>query len=471
MDFSSEYSNMAALARFEDIPPHAVEMTKRFVVDSLGVGIAGSARDEAKKAVEIVRKWGGREESTLLVFGDRLPVVHSVFANSVMFHALDFDDTHDGAVVHAYVTNLSAAFAVAESLGGISGKDFIVALNLGLDLTCRLGLAIGAAPQFGSKEVNFVRSAVCGCFGACIVAGKLLGLSADEMINALGIVLSQAGGTRQVVVDSAMTKRFQPAFAAKAGVLSAVLSASGVSGCKEVFEGTYGYFNIYWGGEYSREELTRDLGDHFEGVNVSFKPYPCCRYTHGAIEATLQCIDKYRVSAEAVEKVVVHVPMQRFFDVVSRPFAIRNNPTIDGQFSIPYTVASALLDGSVFLGSFEVEAVKEERRKRLAEKVVVLMDQPVKDKRSLGPVIVDIHTSNEKLYSHKVEDFKGSPANPMSREDCVEKFMRCSHYVGSPFPEEKLKECINKVYDMDRLEDATGIIRLLTRHDEGVVKR
>jgi len=283
------------------------------------------------------------------------------------------------------------------------------------------------------------------------------------MANALGIVLSQVGGTRQVVVDSAMTKRFQPAFAAKAGVLSAVLSASGIGGCKEVFEGTYGYFNIYWGGAYLREELTRNLGHHFEGVNSSFKPYPCCRYTHGAIEAALQCVDKYGVSAEAVEKVVVHVPMHKFFDVVSRPFAIRNDPTIDGQFSIPYTVATALLDGYVFLGSFEAETVKEEGRKRLAEKVKVLMDQPVKDKRSLGPVIVDIHTFDGKLYTHKVEDFKGSPGRPMTRDDCIGKFMRCSHYIGSPFPEEKLKECINKVYDLDRLEDVTGIMKLLAK--------
>ncbi len=91
------------------------------------------------------------------------------------------------------------------------------------------------------------------------------------------------------------------------------------------------------------------------------------------------------------------------------------------------------------------------------------MDQPVKDKRSLGPVIVDIYIFNRKLYSHKVEGFKGDPGNPMSREDCVEKFMRCFHYVGSPLPEEKLKECINKVYDLDRLKDATGIMKLLAK--------
>ena len=91
------------------------------------------------------------------------------------------------------------------------------------------------------------------------------------------------------------------------------------------------------------------------------------------------------------------------------------------------------------------------------------MDQPVKDKRSLGPVIVDIHTFDGTLYSHKVEDFKGSPGRPMTRDDCIEKFMRCSRYVGSPFPEEKLKEYINKVYDLDRLEDATGIMKLLAK--------
>ena len=119
-------------------------MTKRFILDSLGVAIAGTATEEAKKAVQIARQQGGKAEASILIFGDKLPVTNAILANSVLIHALDFDDTHDGAIVHAYVTSLPAALAISERIGGVSGKYFMLALNLGLDLTCRLGLAIGS---------------------------------------------------------------------------------------------------------------------------------------------------------------------------------------------------------------------------------------------------------------------------------------------------------------------------------------
>lgn len=462
MDFAYEYAEMATSARFEDLTSHTVEMTKRFLLDTLGVAIAGSNRGEAQNAVHLVREWGGKAESSILFFGDKLPVIHAVFANSVMIHALDFDDTHDGAVVHAYVTGLPVAFGTAERLGGVSGQDFILALNLGIDLTCRLGLAIGAAPGFGTKAVHFIRSAVCGCFGACVVAGKLLAFSADQMVNALGIVLSQVGGTRQVVVDSAMTKRFQPAFAAKSGVLSALLSHAGITGCREVFEGPYGFFNNYWGGDYLREELTRNLGHHFEGVNLSFKPYPCCRYNHGAIDATLKCVSENSITEADVKSVLVRLPKQKFYDVVSRPFSIRNDPTLDAQFNIPYCVASALIDGYVFLDTFEVETVKEKRRTALAEKVKVLIDLPVKNKNTLGPAIVEIITNDNKTYSKTIEEYKGSPGDPMTRDECVEKFLRCLRYVNPPFSEDSIETCISKIFNIEQLENATDILGYLT---------
>lgn len=462
MDFADEYSDMVVSVRFEDLPAQTVEMTKRFLLDAIGVGIAGADSHEAKSAVQLVRLWGGIPESTLLYSGEKLPAPNAAFANSVMIHALDFDDTHDGAVVHAYVTNLPAAFAIAERVGGVSGKDFILALNLGLDLTCRLGLAVGSAPNFGVKPVHFIRSAVCGGFGASVVAGKLMGFSQKQMVDALGIVLSQVGGTRQVVVDSAMTKRFQPAFAAKSGIVSAQMASLGVTGCRRVFEGDYGFFNIYWGGDYLREELTRDLGSHFEGVNLSFKPYPCCRYNHGAIEAALQCIQKNSLSVRDVKKVTVHLPSLKFYDVVSRPFVVKDNPTIDAQFNTSYSVASAITDGFVSLNTYRFETVCEKNRKELADRVDVVMDRPVFDKKKLGPVTVEIRTVKDNTCSATVEHFKGSPENTMTREDCVEKFRRCVQYAGSPLSEEKQNRCIETIFNLEAVDDASEILRCIT---------
>jgi len=465
MDFAEEYAEMAVSARFEDLSSHAVEMTKRFLLDSLGVAIAGSGADVSAKTVELVRDWGGKKESTLLFLGDRLPVVHAVLANSVMIHALDFDDTHDGAVVHAYVTSLPAALAVAERQGGVSGKDFILALNLGVDLTCRLGLSVGNAPNFGARPVYYIRSAVCGGFGAGIAAGRLMGLSKDRLVNALGIVLSQVAGTRQVVVDSAMTKRLQPAFAAKAGVLSALLSDAGVGGCRQVFEGDYGFFRSYWGGEYSRDALTRNLGSHFEGVNLSFKPYPCCRYNHGAIDAALRFVFHYGIDPERVERILIELSAQRFYDVVSRPFSIRNDPTVDGQFSMPYTVASAIIDGYVALDTFASETVKEKRRKRLADQVEVRLNLPVEEKTSLGPVKMHLRTKDGSTFSEIIEHFTGSPQNPMSRDACIDKFMRCMHAARDPFSEKRLKRFFDWIFNLEAVEDAAEVMKLLACSD------
>lgn len=460
MDFAQQYAEMAARARFEDLSPAAVELTKRFMLDTLGVGIAGSVTPEAQKILSVVRGWGGTPQSSVLVFGDRLPAIHACLANSVLFHALDFDDTHDGAVIHGYVTNLSAALAVAQKLGHVSGRDLILAVNLGLDLTYRLGLAAGSVPDFGQREVHFIRSAVCGVFGAALVAAKLAGLSAPAIQNALGIALSQVGGTRQVVVDSAMTKRYQPAFMTAAGVLSAELSEAGVAGCRDVFEGQYGYFNIYWNGAYASDELTRGLGRHFEGVGASFKPYPCCRYTHGAIDAALQARREHGIAPSSVQRVEVHVTTQKFFDAVSRPFVVTDNPTMDGQFSIPYTVASALLDGYVFLDSFEPDTVRRQERLDLARKVTVVRDLPVRDPKSLGPVTMEIATA-QGTYRIEVQEFKGSPENPLAWDECIEKFRRCCAHAGGKLPASRQDRLIEMVGQLEQLGQVDALVDCL----------
>lgn len=461
MDFAQTYAGMAFKARYEDLPPSAVDITKRFVLDALGVGIAGSVSSEAAKISTVVRAWGGRPDSSLLAFGDKVPPHSAALANAVLFHALDFDDTHDGAVIHGYVTNLAAGLAVAEKLANTTGKEFILALNLGLDLTYRLGLAIGATPAFGKNDVNFVRSAVCGVFGASLVASKLKGLSAEAIHNAFGIALSQIGGTRQVVVDSAMTKRFQPAFMAAAGLLSTELSEAGIGGCREVFEGKYGYFNIYWNGAYAREELTRDLGRHFEGINTSFKPYPCCRYTHGGIDGTLECMRKNDLSLFSVRNIEVHVTRQPFFDVVSRPLLLTENPTMDGQFSIPYTVASAAMDGYVFLDSFYPQTVRDPKRVEFAKRVKVVRDLEVGDPKILGPVRVAIDTSAGR-FATEILHFKGSPENPMPWEECITKFRRCCRHAGAKISEDQQSRLIDLVSGLERLQSLAPVMACLS---------
>jgi 2-methylcitrate dehydratase PrpD len=378
-----------------------------------------------------------------------------------MIHARDFDDTHDSAVVHTHVTTLPAVMALSDKRGGVTGEEFLAALAVGNDLNCRLGLAIGSAPGFSEREIKWIRSSVCGIFGATASACKIERMTPEQTVHGLGIALSQAGGTRQVVTDSALTKRMQPAFMTRAAILSALLSKRGVTGCREVFEGSYGYFNLYWGGAYSRQELTDGLGKRFEFENVSFKPYSCCRYTHGPIDATLKCLKKHAFSPDSVEEVHIRLVRHPFFDMVSRPFALRGNPSVDAQFSIPYTVVAALLDGYVFLDSFEPEKVKERAGHPLLERVKVSMEREVRDPGSLGPVTADIRLKSGEVYSETVEEFKGHPKNTMTEEECRDKFLRCASYSTKPFSRENLEKIVEIVFRLETLENSNDLMALL----------
>ncbi|GAI87887.1 unnamed protein product [marine sediment metagenome] len=168
MDLAYDLAGNVARVRFDDLPEGAVETTKKFILDTLATTIAGSSAPGCKAVVNLVKDWGGKEESTILIYGGQVVSENAALANSMMAHALDFDETHDEAVIHSYVSVLPAALAMAERNGGVSGKDLITAVAVGVDLMCRLSLA--------SVGHDWVRSSTMAYFGPTAAAGKILGL-------------------------------------------------------------------------------------------------------------------------------------------------------------------------------------------------------------------------------------------------------------------------------------------------------
>jgi len=285
-DAAFDLSRNAVNAKFEDLSSDAVEVTKKDIFDTLGTTIAGSTSAGGKEVVEMGREWGGEPESTIVSFGGKLPSYMAAFINGTMSHALDFDDTHDNAVLHVGPAVVSTSFAVAERMGKVSGKDFMIAVALGIDVMSRMGLAT----KRPIHEGGFMNTPVYGYFGAAVAAGKLLGLNEDQMINAFGIAYAQAAGNVQVNVDDehALTKRLSVGFSAKGGLLSALLAQKGLTGARYSLEGRFGLYNLYQRGEYDRDMLHRGLGKQYEVTNLSFNPYACCRQIHAHIEAALQ---------------------------------------------------------------------------------------------------------------------------------------------------------------------------------------
>ncbi|NWG03483.1 MAG: MmgE/PrpD family protein [Syntrophaceae bacterium] len=436
--------------QFDDLPATVIDHTKKFIVDSFGVAIAGGSAPGCKEVADLVRSWGGKPEATLLGYEGKVPSPSAAFANSVMMHALDFDDTLDESALHAHVTVLPSALAVAEAMGGVSGKDLITAVTLGVDLVCRLGLAT-------RRPLSWVRTATCGSFGAAAASGKILRLDKEEMWNALGVVYSQASGNAQCLIDGGLVKRMQPGFSAKAGVFSVFLAKKGITGAKDLFEGPYGFFNLYEGGDYDRESILTGFGKQFEGVKLSIKPYPSCRMTHASIDAAIAVRENYKINPSEIEEVVVRVsPM--VFNMVGSPFVIRENPQVDAQFSIPYNVAVGMIKGEVFLKDFDERYIRDPQVLELSRKIRVEID-PGLPERDMMSADLQVKTKNNIFYK-KVDKVKGNPLNPMDMNECVKKFMKCIEYSENPNMEKKAKEILDALIDLDQLRDISVLMRL-----------
>lgn len=189
---------------YEDIPADVIKYDKGIILDTLGVLMAGSSAPACKEIVELVRDMGGKPESSILVYGGKVPSMMATLANATMAQARDFDDTHDEAILHSHSSVLTTALAAAEATGA-SGKRLLTGVILGAEVECRIGVAI-------RTPLAFTRTGTLGYFGATAAAGKILGLSEEELLNAFGIMYSQVSTNLQPVVDGALVKRMHPGF-------------------------------------------------------------------------------------------------------------------------------------------------------------------------------------------------------------------------------------------------------------------
>lgn len=454
MDSTGEIVDCLARVDFSQLPHEAVAAAKEDILDTLGTIVGGSARPGCPAVVELAREWGGKPEATVLVYGDRLPANLAALANACMGHALDYDDTFDMTTpLHAGVSVLPASFAVAERIGGVSGAELITAVTAGVELMCRLSRASTGGLQ------GWHLTSVYGFLGSALAAGKLLGLSAEQLSNALGIAYAQASGNLRCVDEGALTKRFQAGIAAQGGVLSALLAERGFTGAKAILESEHGLFEVYHHGIFDAQPLTADLGAKFDIANLSFKPWPCCRYTHSYITATLALVKEHGITANDVETVVVGPP------VLCEPWDIKRRPRtfVDAQFSVPYTVAVAIARGKVTIGDFTDEAIRDEVVLGLTSKVTArdLPEVMAGFSKRITPALVEIHTTDGSRLSRWVEHAYGHPQNRMSTPDLANKFRDCAAWAGRTLEPQAVEEVITSVQNLERIADVRILSKLL----------
>ena len=428
--------------RYEDLPREVVITAKRLVMNTLGATLAGSGAEGVKEVAELVKEWGGKPKSTVMLYGCKVPAHEAVLVNATMARALDFDEFHLHTGIHSGATVVPVALAASELCGGVDGKEFITALVVGAEVMCRMRLVpdscIGVSGWTGE---------VYGAFGAAITAGRTLEITEKEMRNALGLALSQSSGTAQTIYDGVLGTRVQQGFSARAGLLSTVLATKGITGAQNFLEGRAGFYPVYYRGmDYDISRLVDGIGERYELLNTVTKPYPCCGFLMAPIENVINIMRHNNLSRHDISKVIVRVN-QRMYNTVYAPSETKYRPqTIaDAIFSLPYVLSTALLRGDMSLEDFSAEAIRDPVRLDVANKVEILVDEGIERESkelnlSLSLHSVELQTKDGQCFSQKMYHAKGFPQRPMTMADLAEKARKCARFAVKPFPEGKVEE-------------------------------
>ncbi len=436
---------------FHEMPGEALKTIKNMVLDVVGTTAAGSE----EVGVEALRAFyvglEGKQEATILVHGGKIPAHDAAFVNSVMARALDFENAMAPGF-HPGASAVPTALAAAELAGGCSGKDFLTALALGVEIASRLNL-----PEAGYD--GFDPTGVVGVFATAVIASRILRLTPEETWNALGLAFNKAGASLQANVDASLAVRVIQGWVSQSGITCARLAKLGISGPKNFLEGVYGYFHLYAKKTLDPKTVVADLGKRFDLQKIVFKKYPCCGMTQGPTELILDMIREHHLTAERVERIEVVVPPY-CHKLVGQPFRVGDNPRVNAQFSIQYCLANALMRRGARLQHFEESHVKDPKIMELVQRIHVTAD-PALDRRGHTALDMKVTMQGGAVHQGSVEIAIGFPGNPLSQDEHEARFRECMEYAPKPLPKGRAEELVSIIAGLEEVQDVRRLIRLL----------
>jgi 2-methylcitrate dehydratase PrpD len=413
-------ASWATRLTIDDIPDEVVEQAKLHVLDVLGCGLAAHAEGIAGEGRATMAELGGTAQATVIGTQERLPAVNAAFANAMLCHGLDFDDTHSDSVSHVSAVVAPAALAAGESEHA-DGAEVLAAIVAGNEVVCRIGMA---APGAFHKR-GFHPTAICGIFGGVAAVSRLGGADADATTRALGIAGSFASGLFAYLEDGTPTKPMHPAWAAHGAYVATRLAAHGAVGPRSVLEGKFGLYHAFLGAEQGEIDIAgqlADLGQRWETPRIAYKPYPVCHFMHGSLGAAAEALGERTLSPAEIDEVVVSVPAAGV-SLVLEPAAQKVAPRSDyeGKFSLQYSVASMLVRGHVSVADFTDEAIADPAVLDVARRVrYETREYATYPQAFPGATLVRLTdgTVLEADFPHQ----KGGPENPLSHDEVRAKF-------------------------------------------------
>lgn len=435
-------------ASYEHLPERVRDYAQLCLLDSLGCMIGGIMTPFGRIVLDLMSDLGGKPEATVWATGQKVPALHAAYVNAYLANALDFDDTdmgHPGACV------IPAALAVAEQRDA-SGQELINAIVVGYEVYARVARAIQATPERNRLMGGVSSTQLVGVFGATAAACALLRLPADSVAMALGLAGEEApvpASLMGYVAERPMSwSKNNCGWVAMGGVLAAQLAEKGFQASQQVFD-EKGRFWLRAGSDQCRfEQFTQDLGQEYRILDISIKPYPCCRYTHTVLDATKAIVEKQKLDAAIVERIEI-----RSFSRLAKFLDYEPQSIIDAQFSLPYVVAMVLLrkpPGYEWLSPLNLE---DKEVLQNAGKVVFAMDEEAEriyfdfEKRQY-PATVILDCTDGSRWKQTAFIPKGDPRNAMSYEEIRAKFQTLADAVVSPTEVERLLQFIEQLEEL-----------------------
>ena len=432
---------------FDDLPAPVVDAAKTFTLDLLGCGLGARRTPEARIAIDHVRELGGTEECSVVGFPLRTSCQQAAFANGLVAHVLELDDTHRGSITHVGAPVIPAALAMAERQG-TDGPAFLTAVVAGYEAALRVANAV----QPSHWRMGFLSMGPCGTLGAAAAAAHCLGLDADGLANAFGLAGVQAAGINSsIYAEGDMGKRLVPARAAANGIVAALLAAKGFTGTTDVIEGRFGFCDVF-SSEHDLGRVTGGLGEDFEISHTSLKPYSCCRYYHSPIDGLLDILKSEGVEATDIAAIAV-----RTYDiaVTNRPHRAAPKSVFDAQMSMPFTLAVAAFKGKIDEPDISEESLGDPSLQALAAKVTVEADAVMTAAfPAEWPADIRIEMTDGRTFERHVANPKGEPEAPMSQAEVEAKFLGLA---AEAMPEDRARSIITAVTALDK---APGLGRL-----------
>jgi 2-methylcitrate dehydratase PrpD len=425
---------------YADVPEKVRHEAARSVLNWVGCAVGASRHETVERALAALAEFSGPREATVLGRGDRLDIMLAALMNGTTSHTFDFDDTHLKTVIHPSGPVASAILALAER-SPVKGDAFVHAFILGVEAECRIGNAVYPSHY----DVGWHITATAGVFGAAAAAGRLLGLTEQQMVWAFGIAATQASGLREMF--GSMVKPMHPGNAARNGLLAALLASKDFTSAEEGIEGRRGFANVLSTAR-NYDEITRKLGDTWEIALNTYKPFACGIVEHPAIDGCIQLRNEHKLKPEDIERIALKVhPL--VLELTGRKAP---QSGLEGKFSVYHSCAVAVIHGAAGEAQYSDDAVRDPRVIALRDRVTAAVEPGMHEDQ----VRIAIKLKSGKVLEKYVEHAVGSIDRPLSDGDLEAKFRGQAAGILAAAETDRL---IGMCWDIGKLEDAAEVAR------------